>query len=292
MATSTPNPPVPLRKRPRAPTLEFPDLTSPFLEPSISKRPRTTSLLIQELPTTTTSTTLPADGALTPSPPSPPLPLLSPSASSSSIHTLLSPISSFSSSSSSSSSDTNTDSSTSASESTLQNNSPSSSDDTASVASDDSSSSSSSSDADTRSQSTANDSLFTQFSLTHVPTSLPLPPEGVERVGAIEAGLPAVASLRSRLRDFLPALAAANRELETELREGRGEERDMERVEEGRYIEMELGLGVLEEKTEAEGSGESGGEGDGDEDDVLGRLLGRRSRQADRPGIEVVGDVA
>lgn len=59
------------------------------------------------------------------------------------------------------------------------------------------------------------------------------------------------------------------------------------------YIEMELGLGVLEERREGvEGESEAdaaeGGEVAG-EKDVLGELLGReRGRRKERPRIEVV----
>lgn len=61
------------------------------------------------------------------------------------------------------------------------------------------------------------------------------------------------------------------------------------------YIEMELGLGVLEERRQGVESGEEGeskgdvGGGVGEEKDVLGKLLGReRRRRRERPGIEVV----
>lgn len=54
----------------------------------------------------------------------------------------------------------------------------------------------------------------------------------------------------------------ANEELEREKAEGRLEERDIETLDdEGSYIEMNLGLGVLEEKREKEGNG-SGSEDD------------------------------
>ena len=102
---------------------------------------------------------------------------------------------------------------------------------------------------------------------------------------------------------FLPALAAANQSLEVEREEGRLEARNLEAVDEeegGQYIEMNLGLGVLEEKgarSESEKSEQSEG-GDeasaGEEVDVLGRLMGfgKKGRRRERPGIEVLGAVA
>lgn len=107
--------------------------------------------------------------------------------------------------------------------------------------------------------------------------------------------------LKSRLAAFLPQLAAANSELERLRAEGGLEGMSMEDVdeEEGGYIEMDLGLGVLEEKRDGEESGDEEGE-DADADtmdeeskkqkekDVLGRMMGfKGGRQA--AGIEEVG---
>jgi len=77
------------------------------------------------------------------------------------------------------------------------------------------------------------------------------------------------------------------------------EARNLEAVDEedgGQYIEMNLGLGVLEEKgerSESEESDESEGGDDtsaGEEVDVLGRLMGfgKKGRRRERPGIEVL----
>lgn len=75
-------------------------------------------------------------------------------------------------------------------------------------------------------------------------------------------------------------------------------ERDIENVEEGgraEYIEMDLGLGVLEEKKKVGevGSEDLGNEelegSEGGERNVLGRLMGRKRRG--KPGIEVLGGV-
>ena len=72
--------------------------------------------------------------------------------------------------------------------------------------------------------------------------------------------------------------------------------KDGERGEGGRgYIEMELGLGVLEERgegvgseAEAEARGGGGAGAIGGERDVLGELLGRERSRVERPRIEVV----
>jgi hypothetical protein len=80
----------------------------------------------------------------------------------------------------------------------------------------------------------------------------------------------------------------ANQALETERAEGRLEERNIEKLDEegGQYIEMDLGLGVLEEKREGEeNESESEDGGEGGEMDVLGRLMGMRGVVRERPGI-------
>ncbi|KAI9878623.1 MAG: hypothetical protein M1830_000390 [Pleopsidium flavum] len=112
--------------------------------------------------------------------------------------------------------------------------------------------------------------------------------------------------LRSRLSIFLPTLAAANDELEIEREAGTLQDRNIEDVDEEGYIEMDLGLGVLEEtkldgsESDSSSDSESGGEGKDDdndgerqavlggrgaEGDVLGKLLGRKNRKV---GIQVV----
>lgn len=90
------------------------------------------------------------------------------------------------------------------------------------------------------------------------PCPLPLP----QRRGA-----PNASTLQSRLASLLPALKSANEALEREREAGTLAERDIENVkeEEGKYIEMELGLGVLEEKR----AGEDGGpESEVDEENI------------------------
>ncbi|KAK0507676.1 hypothetical protein JMJ35_009565 [Cladonia borealis] len=95
-----------------------------------------------------------------------------------------------------------------------------------------------------------------------------------------------LAQLQSRLQTLLPKLESANQELEIEKAEGRLGERDIEKVEEEgeRYIEMELGLGVLEEKGDGEGEERGEGEekeGEG-EGDVLGKLMGKKEKRKGR----------
>ena len=92
-------------------------------------------------------------------------------------------------------------------------------------------------------------------------------------------------------------MRAANEQLEHERTQGRLVERDIEHLGEGAegYIEMDLGLGVLEEKKIPEGVGVQAIEEEEDDDnaeeeshgekDVLGRLLGQRR---EKPGIEVL----
>ena len=122
-------------------------------------------------------------------------------------------------------------------------------------------------------------------------------------------------SLRSRLQEFLPAIAAANWELESD--EGKGkmrvaveivEEDESEKDDDGEkvkgdqeeksdvrrpYVEMSLGLGVMEEKGGGKEEGNEQGEGgiemkgEEEEKDALGVLTnGRKKRRA---GIEVLG---
>ncbi|OCK80443.1 hypothetical protein K432DRAFT_43616 [Lepidopterella palustris CBS 459.81] len=108
--------------------------------------------------------------------------------------------------------------------------------------------------------------------------------------------------LGARLKGFLPMLAAANEELEMERLDGRLKERDLEAVDEdaGGYIEMDLGLGVLEEKdpdapdsrSESDSSSDENvddGEPGTKEKDILSKLLGR-VKTNDEVGIQVVED--
>lgn len=102
-----------------------------------------------------------------------------------------------------------------------------------------------------------------------------------------------LSNLQARLNALLPKMKDANEVLETERKEGRLDERNIENVgdadgggQEGKYIEMDLGLGVLEQRgdiddksgSEERDNGCDGGrkekEGDRPENrDLLGRLL-------------------
>lgn len=114
--------------------------------------------------------------------------------------------------------------------------------------------------------------------------------------------------LQARLNALLPKLKNANEVLETERQEGRLERWNMENVGEENeargYIEMNLGLGVLEEKPNGgvgeyeedekdeseEGKGGGGLMGGGN---VLEDMMGRRKRrktQKRKVGIEEVRD--
>ncbi|KAH9871523.1 hypothetical protein IAQ61_005703 [Plenodomus lingam] len=101
--------------------------------------------------------------------------------------------------------------------------------------------------------------------------------------------------IRDFLKDFLPRLKAANEELEAQKRAGTLTSLDKGPEDEGEpYIEMDLGLGVLEakgsdissdsEESSMEEAGE-GGEKQKDKD-LLGKLLGKQRKESVR--IEVV----
>jgi hypothetical protein len=104
-------------------------------------------------------------------------------------------------------------------------------------------------------------------------------------------------SLADRLKSFLPQMAEANSKLE----QGDANEYSMEAVKDDEpHIEMDLGLGVLEET-----NGKDGDDSDDDEDenleedasasperkrkekDVMGKLMGKKENQT--AGIEEVG---
>jgi len=107
--------------------------------------------------------------------------------------------------------------------------------------------------------------------------------------------------LKSRLKAFIPELKAANQELEKEKVDGSIERRNIEHVDEdeGPYIEMDLGLGVLEEKPADTDSNEVDTDSDGDEPDtgprdkepdVLGKLMGKDKSRRKPVQIEEVGE--
>ncbi|KAH0602747.1 uncharacterized protein H6S33_008397 [Morchella sextelata] len=116
------------------------------------------------------------------------------------------------------------------------------------------------------------------------------------------APMPPSSDLLSRLNAFLPAISAANRDLEGEIAAGTIAQRNIENVSEKEeaYIEMNLGLGVLkqldpnnpdESESESEEEDEdSDAEAKAEEKDILGKLLQRPARG--KPGIQEVEDQA
>ncbi|RPA95219.1 hypothetical protein L873DRAFT_1557377, partial [Choiromyces venosus 120613-1] len=125
------------------------------------------------------------------------------------------------------------------------------------------------------------------------------PPAKKQKIAAADTS----SDLMSRLNAFLPAMEAANKDLQAEIEAGTVEKRNIEALdgEEERYIEMNLGLGVLEEKKKKDGdasdASESGSEGEeeeeGEEDyDVLLKLLNASKRHGKgprgKPSIEIV----
>lgn len=101
--------------------------------------------------------------------------------------------------------------------------------------------------------------------------------------------------IRDFLKDFLPQLKAANEELEAQKKAGTLKSLDAEVTEDGEpYIEMDLGLGVLEAKNpnahESSGSDTDSDTEEGDkETNRLDKLMGRGNTET-MVGIEVVQD--
>jgi hypothetical protein len=112
--------------------------------------------------------------------------------------------------------------------------------------------------------------------------------------------------LLSRLSAFLPKMKSANEDLQREIAAGRGKDLQLDEVEnqeEGQYIEMNLGLGVLEEKR-ADGCSSTdeelrdGPEFANDEDaaeldaglqkdsDILDKLMGKEKSSDQKPTIQ------
>ncbi|EOA87169.1 uncharacterized protein SETTUDRAFT_153895 [Exserohilum turcica Et28A] len=107
------------------------------------------------------------------------------------------------------------------------------------------------------------------------------------KLSALEMG----PDIRGFLKDFLPKLKAANEELDAQKKAGTLRSLDAGDQQDGEpYIEMDLGLGVLEEK-DANATSDTDGESDtqdsNTEKDVLGKLMGRQQKQ-DPAGIEVL----
>ncbi|KFY83952.1 hypothetical protein V500_09750 [Pseudogymnoascus sp. VKM F-4518 (FW-2643)] len=110
------------------------------------------------------------------------------------------------------------------------------------------------------------------------------------------ASLKSNSLLMNKLPGFLAEMDAANRELEAEKEAGTIAERRLEISDDegegegkkaGQYIEMNLGLGVLEEKTsdsETSSEGESS-----DDEDVMDKLMGAEKDSKDESEKKKVG---
>ncbi|PYI08633.1 hypothetical protein BO78DRAFT_459710 [Aspergillus sclerotiicarbonarius CBS 121057] len=112
--------------------------------------------------------------------------------------------------------------------------------------------------------------------------------------------------LLSRLSSFLPQMKTANEHLEQEIAAGRAKDVQMDDLdddEEGQYIEMNLGLGVLEEKRpDEESNNASEGEPEGKQNEhvlperpkaakdsnVLDTLMGNAESSSEKPTIEEI----
>lgn len=108
----------------------------------------------------------------------------------------------------------------------------------------------------------------------------------------LTAGAP---SLQDRLKSFLPQLAEANSKL---AKDGTNAFSMEDVGEDEPHIEMDLGLGVLEEKREGESEDEDEGNGEMEgeererktkEKDVMSELMGRKGEDNLTKGIEEVG---
>jgi hypothetical protein len=91
--------------------------------------------------------------------------------------------------------------------------------------------------------------------------------------------------LTSLLPDFLSRMAAANAELEQSVAAGEDMGIEVNSDEEGEHIEMNLGLGVLEEKTGDDSTSDSDSDSD-EENDVMQKLKGEFKDPKDK-GKEV-----
>ncbi|KAJ5771205.1 uncharacterized protein N7511_003256 [Penicillium nucicola] len=111
--------------------------------------------------------------------------------------------------------------------------------------------------------------------------------------------------LLSRLTSFLPQMKTANEDLQKEIEAGRVGNLVLDNADESgeQYIEMDLGLGVLEEKKDGDSSSEdedddeesktgTAGAGNTSQDlkdsDIIGKLMGGKGKkaEADKPSIE------
>ncbi|CAG8150340.1 unnamed protein product [Penicillium olsonii] len=104
--------------------------------------------------------------------------------------------------------------------------------------------------------------------------------------------------LMSRLNAFLPQMKTANEDLQRQIEAGQAEDLVLDNAEGNgeRYIEMDLGLGVLEEKRDGDSSNEEseteGGKDAEDDSDIIGKLMGGKKNKAesDKPSIQEMTD--
>ncbi|KAL5342319.1 hypothetical protein BJX70DRAFT_316613 [Aspergillus crustosus] len=106
--------------------------------------------------------------------------------------------------------------------------------------------------------------------------------------------------LLSRLSAFLPQMKTANEDLQKEIDAGRAKDIRLDEEEEshgdGQYIEMNLGLGVLEEKRSGDDENPDDGESKDPEPrrpetNVLDHLMGKEeSSPSDKPSIQDLGN--
>ncbi|GES59133.1 hypothetical protein ATEIFO6365_0003041300 [Aspergillus terreus] len=109
--------------------------------------------------------------------------------------------------------------------------------------------------------------------------------------------------LLARISAFLPQMKNANDELQREIEAGRAKEIRLDEVDdqnEGQYIEMNLGLGVLEEKRQGDDSSDNASDEDlakktsagtnadsRTDSNVLGKLMGQEdASSSNKPTIE------
>lgn len=134
-----------------------------------------------------------------------------------------------------------------------------------------------------------NDSTSEEEDNNDIPTLKPGVKPDFSSARKLTAGAP---SLQDRLKSFLPQLAEAN----SKLAKDGVNAFSMEDVgEDEPHIEMDLGLGVLEEKREGENESEDEDE-DGEEKerkrkekDVMSELMGRKGEDNLTKGIEEIG---
>ncbi|KAL5002604.1 hypothetical protein BDV10DRAFT_104732 [Aspergillus recurvatus] len=107
-------------------------------------------------------------------------------------------------------------------------------------------------------------------------------------------------SLLTRLSAFLPQMKSANEDLEREIAAGREKEIRLDddvdeegnNQREGQYIEMNLGLGVLEEKRPGdEEKDASESRGQSEDTDLMDRLMGKeKTSSSAKPSIQDLGE--